>query len=143
MLGNIVENALKYSSPGGTCVQVALERRQKQGDDWALLRVQDDGPGIADEHLPHLFERFYRVETSRTHNASHLGELYAPATVVESDSPGDYDEDCFPGSPDTQPGGNGLGLAIVQWIAEAHGGTVEVQSQAGTGTTFEVLLPYS
>jgi signal transduction histidine kinase len=38
-------------------------------------------------------------------------------------------------------GGNGLGLAIVQWIALAHGGKVQVHSQLGAGTTFEVLLP--
>ena len=138
MLGNIVENALKYSSQSGTSVQVALEHSRKQGDDWAVLRVQDDGPGIADEHLPHLFERFYRVDTSRTHNAVKPGEESATSCDPSSDFT-EYD----PRSADIQAGGNGLGLAIAQWIAEAHGGKIQVHSQVGTGTTFEILLPYS
>jgi signal transduction histidine kinase len=39
--------------------------------------------------------------------------------------------------------GVGLGLAICKWIAEAHGGTIEVQSRPGRGTTFSVTLPAS
>jgi two-component system OmpR family sensor kinase len=140
MLGNIVENALKYGSPTGTCVQISLELRQKQGVDCAAIRVQDDGPGIADEHLPHLFERFYRVDTSRTHNAVQMGEESATLRDPSSDFvEAEYD----PQAADVEVDGNGLGLAIAQWIAEALGGTIQVHSQVGAGTTFEILLPYS
>jgi two-component system, OmpR family, sensor kinase len=144
MLGNIVENALKYGAlGGGTCVQIALERCQKEGNSWAVLRIQDDGPGIAEEHLPHLFERFYRVDTSRTHNNTakdNQGELPVAETTSASDLPDEGYEHDLP-SPDVHTGGTGLGLAIVRWIAEAHGGKVQVHSQLGAGTTFEVLLP--
>src|SRR5437763_772092 len=58
MLMNLIENAIKYSSGIGTRVHVELGCRQER---WAVVRVQDDGPGIAEEHLPSLFERFYRV----------------------------------------------------------------------------------
>jgi signal transduction histidine kinase len=146
MLGNIVENALKYGAlNGGTCVQIALERNQIEGDSWAALRIQDDGPGIAEEHLPHLFERFYRVDTSRTHNPTadtgNQGELVVSEAADASALPDEADDCDGLASPDVHAEGTGLGLAIVKWIAEAHGGKVQVHSQLGTGTTFEVLLP--
>jgi two-component system, OmpR family, sensor kinase len=145
MLGNIVENALKYGALGGTSVQIVLERRQKEGDSWAALRIQDDGPGIAEEHLPHLFERFYRVDTSRTHNPTadtgNQRELVVSETAGASALPGEADDYDGFASPEVYAEGTGLGLAIVKWIAEAHGGKVQIHSQLGAGTTFEVLLP--
>ena len=60
-LGNLVSNAVQYSGPGGQ-VQVVVERTGRD----VLLQVTDDGPGIAPEHLAHLFDRFYRTDTSRT-----------------------------------------------------------------------------
>ncbi len=57
----LLENALKYTPKGGTVrVSLLLE------PDWAELRVSDDGPGIASEDLPLVFERFYRVDRART-----------------------------------------------------------------------------
>ncbi len=57
---NLVENAVRYTNPGG-CVTVTVEARQNQ----AHLCVRDTGIGIAPEHLPHIFERFYRADAAR------------------------------------------------------------------------------
>ena len=58
---NLMENGIKYNTPGGK-LKVTLKR---QGED-ALLTVQDTGPGIPAEALPHIFERFYRADKSRS-----------------------------------------------------------------------------
>ena len=63
--------------------------------------------GIPEEHIPHLFDRFYRVDASRSRDQ----------------------------------GGSGLGLNIVAWVTEAHGGNISVQSTVGQGTTFTVQFP--
>lgn len=61
LLVNFVDNGLKYT-PAGGAVTVTVD--QEEGH--ALLRVADTGVGIAPEHLPHLFERFYRVDKARS-----------------------------------------------------------------------------
>src|SRR5438132_6910615 len=116
MLMNLIENAIKYTSGIGTRVHVELGCRQER---WAVMRVQDDGPGIAEEHLPSLFERFYRVDKARVRKIEQTG-------VVAGKE---------------EPGGTGLGLAIVQWIVQAHGGEIRVESKLGSGSTFQVELP--
>jgi len=65
---NLVENAVRYTNPGGH-VTVTVEGRQGQ----ACLSVRDTGIGIAPEHLPHIFERFYRADPSRQRSGSGLG----------------------------------------------------------------------
>lgn len=60
VLGNLVENALRHTPPGG---RVTLSGAC--ADDEVALAVTDTGEGIAPEHLPNLFERFYRAETAR------------------------------------------------------------------------------
>ncbi len=63
-IANLVDNALKYTAPGG---RVEIEaRRAALAPDAIEVVVADTGPGIAPEHLPRLFERFYRVEKSRS-----------------------------------------------------------------------------
>ncbi len=121
MLSNLIENGIKYTSGIGKRVRVELACEQER---WGVVRVQDDGPGIADEHLPSLFERFYRVDKARSHSL-----LKGPA---QSDKPAAGDE---------APDGNGLGLSIVQWIVQAHGGEVCVESKIGSGSVFQVRLP--
>jgi two-component system sensor histidine kinase MtrB len=66
ILGNLVENALVH---GGHDVAVQIGR---DGSD-ALVEVSDRGPGIAPEHLPHVFERFYKADSARASGGSGLG----------------------------------------------------------------------
>jgi len=61
VLRNLVGNAVQHTPPG-TPVSVTVERR----DDAVLLAVSDEGEGIAPEHLPHVFERFYRADPARS-----------------------------------------------------------------------------
>jgi two-component system, OmpR family, sensor histidine kinase MprB len=66
---NLLDNAAKWSPPDG---QVRVQMRQL--DEWSLvLEVADAGPGIEPEDLPHVFDRFYRADTSRTMPGSGLG----------------------------------------------------------------------
>jgi len=99
---NLVDNAIKYS-PEGTRVIVETGTMA----DRVFLGVKDQGPGIAPEHRDRVFERFYRVDKSRSR----------------------------------EMGGTGLGLSLVKWAAEAHGGHVELETEEGRGSTFRMLLP--
>lgn len=99
---NLVDNAIKYSSNDGI---VCLEAAQQ--DQTTLIHVSDKGCGIAKEHLPRIFERFYRVDKARSRSL----------------------------------GGTGLGLAIVKHIANAHKGTVTVESTVGQGSRFTIKIP--
>ncbi len=58
---NLFQNAVQHTDPIDGAITVAL----KQQGDHAVLIVSDNGPGIPEEHLPHLFERFYRIDRSR------------------------------------------------------------------------------
>jgi heavy metal sensor kinase len=107
MVSNLVENGIKYTA--GDDMQVCIETGVTDGKVW--VRVSDNGPGIDPEHLPHLFDRFYRVDQAR-------------ARVIEGEA--------------ESPTGSGLGLSIIQWIAQAHGGEVNVESTPGDGSRFEV-----
>lgn len=65
---NLVTNAVEHNKPEGTVVL----RCEPNGQSMHL-EVRDTGPGIPQEHLPHLFEPFYRVDKSRSHEAGHMG----------------------------------------------------------------------
>lgn len=101
---NLVENAIRYTPEGG---KVTLSLAKEGGQ--AKISVSDTGIGIPPEDIPHIFERFYRVDKARSR----------------------------------AEGGSGLGLAICRHIAEAHGGSIEVESEPGKGSTFSVRLPLS
>jgi two-component system OmpR family sensor kinase len=66
---NLLDNALKYTGPGGS-VTVRVESIQGQR---VCLTVQDTGIGIAQEHIGHIFERFYRADSARTRSAGGTG----------------------------------------------------------------------
>ena len=77
------------------------------------LTFSDNGPGIPADAHAKVFERFYRVDMARGREAP------------------------------SESGGAGLGLAIGRWIAEAHGGTLELARGSAAGSCFEVVLPRS
>jgi heavy metal sensor kinase len=68
VLWNLVENALRYT-PRGKAIELSLERVERE----AVLAVADEGVGIAPEHLPHVFERFYRVDKARSRQSGGSG----------------------------------------------------------------------
>lgn len=65
---NLIHNAVRHTRPG-TCIRVQWE----QAEDGPLFSVEDDGEGIAPEHLPRLTERFYRVDQGRSRAAGGTG----------------------------------------------------------------------
>jgi two-component system, OmpR family, phosphate regulon sensor histidine kinase PhoR len=79
-LSNLVDNALKYGKEGG---RVTLSGRIE--GDACLLEVADDGPGIPPEHLPRIFERFYRADKGRSRELGGTGlGLSIAKHIVES-----------------------------------------------------------
>lgn len=110
MFRNIVDNAVKYTPHGG---RIKIE--MKVEDDSIHVMISDTGPGIPEEELPRIFDRFYRVDSSRSRAASINGM--------------------------DMTSGIGLGLAIAKTIAELHGGSIAARSRLGEGSTFEVILP--
>lgn len=68
IISNLVRNAVRHTPDGGIIVMsVARE------DPWVVVSVADTGEGIAPEHLPHIFERFYRVDQARTRSSGGAG----------------------------------------------------------------------
>ncbi|MEQ8822672.1 MAG: ATP-binding protein [Sumerlaeia bacterium] len=67
---NLIENGLKY---GGKRVEVRTTVAEDRGTFWAEVHVRDFGPGIAREHLPRIFERFYRVDKARSRDQGGTG----------------------------------------------------------------------
>lgn len=78
VLTNLLDNALRHTPPGGT-VRLSCSRL----DRWVQYTVADTGEGIASEHLSHVFDRFYRVDTARdrNHGGSGIGLSIAKALV--------------------------------------------------------------
>lgn len=106
---NLLVNAVRYTPDYGlirlSIAAETMKRKNRSGN--LLVSVSDTGAGISSEHLPYLFNRFYRTDEARDRNS----------------------------------GGMGLGLAITKEFISAHGGSIEVDSKPGNGTTFTVSLP--
>jgi two-component system phosphate regulon sensor histidine kinase PhoR len=91
MMLNLIENAIKYSRDGGV-VRVSGELQSET--EQILIQVRDQGIGISPEHIDRLFERFYRVEKSRSSKAGgtglglsivkHIANLFEAELKVES-----------------------------------------------------------
>ena len=75
---NLVENAIKYNTPGGS---VFVILREKSGE--ITLTVDDTGMGIPETDLPHIFDRFYRVDKARTVGGAGIGLSIVKAAVRE------------------------------------------------------------
>ncbi len=103
---NVVTNAIQHSPSGGT-VRVRLWASPTEVE----VRIADQGPGIAAEDLPHVFERFYRADRAR----------------ARGDGP--------------RRSGSGLGLTIARELLGANGGRVAVERTGPDGTTFLIGLP--
>ena len=110
-LVNLLDNAIKYS-PEYSAIAVTLEQLLR----GFRVAVADNGPGIADEAKPLVFDRFYRVSAVRSAEVTAHGS------------------------------GAGLGLAIAREIVELHGGKLTLRDTDGAsrrGSTFEMWLPTS
>ncbi|XXX73829.1 ATP-binding protein [Sorangium sp. So ce134] len=99
VLSNLLSNALKVTGAQGA-VTVRCEHREEH----VVFSVADTGPGIPEDELPYLFERFWRGQRNGYK-------------------------------------GTGLGLAIARELVVAHGGTIQVDSRVGVGTTFRFTIP--
>ena len=140
-LGNLVKNAFDHTGEGaeisiswrgfGSIVQVA---------------VSDDGSGIHPEDLPHIFKRFYRSCHFADDTAAGPSAVSGSSAGTGADAPSLSQQ-----SPGTEPiknpvpdaQGIGLGLPLAKAVVEAHNGTIEADSEPGTGTVFTLnfLIP--
>jgi signal transduction histidine kinase len=106
----LLDNAIKFTPSGGR-VRVDVQHTGSA----ASVIVSDTGVGIGDDQLPHIFERFYRGDPSRTRESGRREE----------------------GSSD----GVGLGLSIARWIVDEHKGSIVVESRPAQGTRIAVTVP--
>ncbi|HEU4389270.1 MAG TPA: ATP-binding protein, partial [Blastocatellia bacterium] len=112
VLCGLVQNAIKYTADGG---RIILETATD--DDKVTIRVSDNGPGILEEDIPHIFDKFYRGHPAHEEEGR-----------TESDSNLDVP-------------GVGLGLYLARIVVEEIGGRITVESDPGVGSTFTVTLP--
>ena len=121
LIANAIEHTDKPTESTDASVEVELEiitlpktiRRREKNRQYALVvRVKDNGVGISESDLSHIFDRFYRADPARS-------------TRRKIDT----------------PTGAGLGLAIAKAIVENHQGQISVESTIAKGTTFTVTLP--
>lgn len=102
----LVDNSIKYTPDDGE-ISIVLRTSEKHN----IIIISDNGIGISKEDLPHIFDRFYRADKSRTKMK------------------------------ENQHGGTGLGLSIAKIIIEQHRGRIQVDSALNEGTKFTLLIP--
>lgn len=105
VLSNLISNSIKYGKKDGTTKIGFYDM-----DNYILVEVTDDGVGMEAHHLKHVFDRFYRIDKSRSRVRDSVG------------------------------GGSGLGLSIVKHLVEAHDQTITVRSTPNIGSTFGFTL---
>ena len=114
LLINLISNSIRYGKEGGNVwIRLRLEENSILGS------VEDDGIGIPEDQLDLIWNRFYQEDRSRSAKADASGSSAGPAGE----------------------GGYGLGLSMVRWIVDAHGGTISVASRPGEGTEFSFRFP--
>ena len=110
---NLLSNAFKFTPEGGT-IRVEVARRAGEAGSYVEVVIGDTGRGIPADELSYIFDRFTSVNL-RFHQ-------------IDSSSTREHE-------------GTGIGLALVKELVTLHGGTVQVESEEGVGTTFIVRLP--
>jgi len=89
VLSNLLLNALQHT-PSGVEIRLSIQTSHENG---AVIRIEDNGCGIPSEHLPHLFDRFYRITSARSEEGTGLGlaivksimDLHGGAVVIASE----------------------------------------------------------
>lgn len=98
---NLIGNGISYGKENGW---LKISMKEKEG--ILFGSVEDNGIGITKEQLPHIWERFYQADASRS-----------------------------------QRDGAGLGLPMVKWIVQIHGGEIKAESEYGQGSRFAFTIP--
>lgn len=110
ILLNLLSNAIKFTPEGGAIELSLHEKPSENGDDYVkiLLRVKDNGIGMTQEFLEHIFDSFTREDNKRVRKTE----------------------------------GTGLGMTITKYIVDAMGGSIDIKSEPGKGTEFNITLDF-
>ncbi|MCB1131753.1 MAG: HAMP domain-containing protein [Verrucomicrobiae bacterium] len=92
VFSNLLSNAIQHQGDGG-----AVMLRTRLAGESAVIEVEDSGPGIAPEHQPHVFERFYRADASRSPAGGHSGLGLAIVKAIVENHGGEVSVESEPG----------------------------------------------
>ncbi|MEM1324018.1 MAG: response regulator [Bacteroidota bacterium] len=110
IIGNLLSNAIKFTSEGGH-IYLQINKQFREDGQFLQLSVKDTGVGIAEDELPHIFNRFYQTKAQSESFRTRQGQ------------------------------GTGIGLALTKELTELMGGSIRVESQEGKGSRFELNFP--